>query len=217
MKIHRIEFFAVFAFVFSTVFGFSSGPISAYADGASSFGQNDSIVAYLENEDGETTEVAGHRISQIQPNQIDNDAQITYAFAVTAADLGITKDQWDGSIAVHAFLTIRYLTQNNDLHVLLTSVNGHWEIADPSVRVTNVSLRYGCDDMSLFGRQAREISSVGNYFNYNTGFQTYAMATNGVVGANILMNLQHGAAGSTWTLYVKNNYCENFSSWFNTR
>ena len=114
-------------------------------------------------------------------------------------------------------MTIRYRMMSNDTLVLLTGVSGYWTISDRTVRVTNVRLRYGCDDMFLMGKQSDEIASVGNNFSYDTGYQEYAAVACGVAGANIEVDMQHGTAGSTWSMYIQNNCCENFLSIFNTR
>lgn len=196
-------------------------PAVAMADDLSSVAvePQEMVSAYIENEDGERKEIEGQLVpsSSIQTFDVSGEKSATYVFSVSPSDLGLTKSQLDGSYSVRAYLTIRYRMMSSDTLVLLTGVSGYWTISDRTVRVTNVSLRYGCDDMFLMGRQSNEIASVSNNFSYDTGYQEYAAVACGVAGANIEVDMQHGTAGSTWSMYIQNNCCENFLSIFNTR
>jgi len=196
-------------------------PAVAMADDLSSVAvePQEMVSAYIENEDGERKEIEGQLVpsSSIQTFDASGEKSATYVFSVSPSDLGLTKSQLDGSYSVRAYLTIRYRMMSNDTLVLLTGVSGYWTISDRTVRVTNVRLRYGCDDMFLMGKQSDEIASVGNNFSYDTGYQEYAAVACGVAGANIEVDMQHGTAGSTWSMYIQNNCCENFLSIFNTR
>lgn len=197
----------------------AASPSLAIADDfiSGSVAPQETIVAYLESPDGEIKPIEGQLVSELKALNAGNDQSATYVFSVSPSDLELTKAQFDGSYAVKAYLTIYYRTQNNGSSVLLTGVSGHWTFYDQSVRVTNVRLRYGCDDVNVQGRQSREIASVSNYFSYDTGYQTYVLAASGVAGANIVVSMQHGTVGRTWSMFVQNTYCNGYASWFNTR
>lgn len=217
-SLHVITRFTIALFV-SACLGAIVFPTLAMANDSNpgSGRPQETVFAYLESPDGEIKPVEGQLVPALKALNIDSDKSATYVFTVSPSDFELTKAQTDGSYAVKAYLTIYYRTQNNGSSVLLTGVGGHWTIVDKSVRVKNVRLRYGCDDGFVMGSQSREIASVGNYFSYGTGYQTYVLAASGTAGANILMSLQHGTVGSTWTMFVQNNYCNGYASWFNTR
>lgn len=175
------------------------------------------LSAFLLGPDGKSIVIPVEKVSKIASFSNSEERVSTYAVALSAGETELTKSQMDGSYSVKVYLTIVYREANNGASVLLTGVRGNWSILDKTVRVTNTSLRYGCDDIFILGRQAREIPSVLNNFSYTTGFQDYALVANGVMGANVRVTMQHGTTGSTWTLFVQNNYCNNHLSWFNTR
>lgn len=120
--------------------------------------------------------------------------------------LAQTKDEWDDSISVHAFLTLTYTRSGNK--VLLTKVNGNWAISDNTVSLSNREVIYTCQDPISMNQYVWTSTSL-NTFNYNTGFTHYVEETNDlvIVGASANVVLTHGS--SKWDLQITNTLVDN--------
>lgn len=120
-----------------------------------------------------------------------------------SSTLTTEKSASDGSLAVTAYLTVRY-QETDDGSVLLNAVYGRWTNSDRNVHITSATLRYGCVGFGYASSQYRELS-VANNFNYNTGFTQWVNSGACTMGANLTLGLRHGPNGSTWTLAIVNN------------
>lgn len=188
--------------------GVLAQPVVAGAEEANSPEPQETVSAYLENENGERIEVIGKLVPSIQPYSENGEESATYVFDLSSADPELTMTDNDITLSVKAWLKIRFRRGDNGASVLLTGVSGGWTRMDSTVDITNVSLNYGCVDIGpVTSGQKRSISSVSNNFSYNTGFTQYVPTAVGTAGANMFLSLRRGTAGSTWTFHIQNLYC----------
>lgn len=165
------------------------------------------MTAYLTNDNGTAVPVLG-QLSDCQ--KISNDTyESTYTYDVlrSVIDNDKTSSGTDSTISVRFYLTIGYKYDNSNGKYLLTRVSGSWKFLDDQVRVTNVTVTYGCSD--LLGASQSGSKAVSNDFSFNTGFTKYALkdaggsGLDGVIGAYLNATLKRGAS-SSWSFKLEN-------------
>lgn len=116
---------------------------------------------------------------------------------------------WDPSGSVRAELTVNFgFTSYSGLtHVKVNGVSGGWSSHNSTVQVSNSYLVVGSSGVTSAGGHIDQsrVYYPGSSFTYNPNFSTYVVPnSHGAVGANLNLTLIKG--GTTWTLYLQNNY-----------
>src|SRR5699024_4705516 len=117
--------------------------------------------------------------------------------------------RWDSSGSGRGELTVNLggMSYRGLTHVKVHGVSGGWSSRNSAVQASNSYLVVGSSGgTSAVGHidQCRGCYP-GSRFTYNPNFSTYVVPnSHGAVGANLNLTLIKG--GTTWTLYLQNNY-----------
>lgn len=169
---------------------------------ASSTGTNcpqNTVIAYLSNDNGNIIELNGELIAQPQLLSAENNEySATYMVAVPRARRETTSIESDPSLASTVYLTVRYNVSGNQY--LLTGVAGYWEIEDVNVSVTSSKVDYSCHaNEHVFGRTVR------NNFSFSTNFSQYTPDNGGYSTVGATLHLKYRMDSDTWNFDLSNN------------
>lgn len=171
-----IALFLSFAIIFST------GNSSCLAYNVELF-PPDTQTGYLIDESGNVQAVIAEvvDVSALSVAQ-DGERQLTYKYRLVSTDYALTANPVGYGIDV--YITIKYTEKGTPTMVLLTSVQGNWEITDNRCSVTASHLFYGCTGIV----NSSQISdcSISNNFNVNTGYTVYVPKLDDPVGGSIV-------------------------------
>jgi len=165
-------------------------------------------VGYLYDESGNVQVVYGELVSGAAPASISGDElQVTYKYSLAATDYSLIANPTGYGIDV--YLTLNYKQQGNPAEVLLTSIEGEWEITDSRCSVTSSNLHYGCNGGVVTTQNGYR--SVSNGFTRNTGFTRYVPKVDdpvvgSIVGAYICFDLLMGTS-RRYTFVASNHLC----------
>lgn len=114
--------------------------------------------------------------------------------------------KWDDSSGVQAYSRVYYKTktEGNRPYGKLTKATGGWNVADPSISLTNRIVRYGTIGWPAGDSQSVTKYPSNNSFNYNapSNWQYVNMNAMYQIGVNSTVTLKKGS--SSWTLYLDN-------------
>jgi hypothetical protein len=168
------------------------------------------VDASLNKENGAGTNgLSGNTKSQVLSFIIDKNSIQPYSSGTQ------TVDEWDDSISVHGYLRLLYtktpVNGGGGNNVLLTNVNGRWDISDSGVSISDVELFYACIDPITYYSQAILKYPTGLSYSYNTGFSHAVQDSGGstACGAHVTAQLHHGSS-SNWTFEITNTLFNNY-------
>ena len=168
--------------------------------------------AYLVNEHGESYGVLTNEIGTFSSPSGDEISQKTIIDISSENLVPLNSNyrySWDSSGSVRAELTVNfgYTYYNGLTHVMVNSVSGGWSSYNSTVQVSNSYLVVGSSGVTSAGGHIDQsrVYYPGSSFTYYPNFATYILPTSyGEIGANLNLTLVRG--GTTWTLYLPNNY-----------
>lgn len=184
-------------------------PINTLASSSSSNLTNDNlIVGYLTDDEGETIEVKGTLVNQEKKrNILDNSNTYLFELYRNRSSNTLTSSEKDSTLSIKVYMTISY-TKNRDSSgssnlYLLTKVSGYWNMLDSRVFVSGTpNLRVGCTDFKT-SSQIKNYS-VNNYFSINPRFTNAVLLTSGgEMGGTLSIKLAMNNS-RTWTFSMSN-------------
>lgn len=165
----------------------------------------------ITTDDGRVSSITGTLVNTVQTMSAgDVNASATYEYLVPSSSSvvydDIDSEFVDPGYVSRVYLTIYYsYTIDTPSMYLLREVSGYWKLTDSHARVESATLVYGCSDF-VHATQSNT-TSVNNYFNIDTGFDTYIYRDIGVMGCNLTLDYVRG--GSRWSATFTNNLFNN--------
>lgn len=142
-----------------------------------------SQTGYLIDESGNVQAVVAELVNvSAHTTQKADEQQLTYKYRLASTDYSLTANPVGYGIDV--YITIKYKEKGTPTQILLTSVQGNWEITDSRCSVTASHLFYGCT--SLLNSSQKNDCAITNNFVKQTGYTIYVPKSDDAVVGSVV-------------------------------